>query len=200
MLARCSRQNLNFRIVFHAAVEFVVFFVRYRDAAVGPVFLQVFFADKTPAVFHAVDFNQPARAFALCCRVGFVGFVGVGNTEVFMVAAIGIALIDAVFSFGCFAVAFKLFMPDRLLAQRNGLGFQQPALRVGRHGALAFMHDQSVDNCIFRQRRFAWRSNGCRGTNRRDKPKHRSGDSQKYDCRQADFQPDFHLSDGLTKL
>lgn len=186
--------------MFYAAVEFVDFFVRYRDAAVGPVFLQVFFTDKTPAIFHAVDFNQPARTFALCRRVGFVGFVGVGNAEVFVVPAVGIALIDAVFSFGRFAVAFKLFMPNRLLAQRNGIGFQQPALRVRRHGALAFMHDQPVDNRIFRQRRFAWRGNGCRGTNRRGKPKHQSGDSRKHDCRQADFQPDFHLSDGLTKL
>ena len=123
MLARCSRQNLNFRIVFHAAVEFVDFLVRYRDAAVGPVFLQVFFADKPPAVFHAVDFNQPARTFALCRRVGFVGFVGVGNAEVFVLAAVGITFIDAVFSFGRFAVAFKLFMPDRLFAQRNRIGF-----------------------------------------------------------------------------
>ena len=116
--------------MFHAAVEFVDFFVRDRDTAVGPVFLQVFFTDKTPAVFHAVDFNQPARAFALCRRVGFVGFVRVGNAEVFMVAAVGITFIDAVFSFGRFAVAFKLFMPDRLLAQRNGIGFQQLALVI----------------------------------------------------------------------
>ena len=50
--------------MFHAAVEFVDFFVRDRDAAVGPVFSQVFFANKTPAVFHTVDFNQPTRAFA----------------------------------------------------------------------------------------------------------------------------------------
>ena len=106
--------------MFHAAVEFIDFFVRYRDTAVGPVFLQVFFADKTPAVFHAVDFNQPARAFALCLSVGFVGFVGIGNAEIFMVAAIGITLIDAVFPFGRFAVAFKLLMPDRLLPNEMG--------------------------------------------------------------------------------
>lgn len=69
--------------MFHAAVEFVDFLIRYRDAAVGPVPLQMLFADRTPAVFDAVDFNQPARAFALCRRVGFVGFVGIGDAEVF---------------------------------------------------------------------------------------------------------------------
>ena len=98
--------------MFHTAVEFVDFLVRYRDAAVGPVPLQMPFADGTPAVFDAVDFNQPARAFALCRRVGFVGLVGVRNAEVFMVCAVGIAIVDAVFPFGRFAVAFKVFMPN----------------------------------------------------------------------------------------
>ena len=40
-----------------------------------------------------------------------------------MVCAVGIAIVDAVFPFGRFAVAFKVFMPDGLLAQRNGIGF-----------------------------------------------------------------------------
>jgi len=37
------------------------------------------------------------------------------------------------------------------------------------------MHNQSVDNCIFRQRRFTRRGNSGRSTNRRSKPEHRSG-------------------------
>ena len=106
--------------MFHTAVEFVDFLVRYRNAAVGPVFLQVFFTDKTPAVFYAVDFNQPARAFALCRCVGFIGFIGIGNTEVFMVAAVGITLIDAVFSFGRFAVAFNCLCPTGCLPSAIG--------------------------------------------------------------------------------
>ena len=43
-----------------------------------------------------------------------------------MVAAIGITFINAVFPFGRFAVAFKLFMPARLLAQPKWDRFVAP--------------------------------------------------------------------------
>ena len=117
-----------------------------------------------------------------------------------MVSAVGIALIDAVFSFGRFAVAFKLFMPDRLLAQRNGIGFQQRALVIRRHGAFAFMHNQSVDNRIFRQRRFAWRGNDCRGTNRRNKPKHRAATAKSTTVAKPIFNPTFIFQTALQSF
>lgn len=90
-----------------------------------------------------MDFDVAARVFALCGSIGAVGGVGVGNAEVFVVAAVGIAVVDGVAAFGGFAVAFKLFVANRAKAECDGIGFQQVALRiVGIHFALGFAHNE----------------------------------------------------------
>ena len=66
----------------------------------------------------------------MCGGMGAVGGVGVGNAEIFMVAAMGIPVVDGVAAFWGFAVAFKLFVANRAKAECDGIGFQQVALRI----------------------------------------------------------------------
>ena len=83
--------------------------------------------------------------------MGAVGGVGVGNAEIFMVAAMGIAVVDGVAAFWGFAVAFKLFVANRAKAECDGIGFQQIALRVvGIHFTLGFAHNE-FDNFAARR-------------------------------------------------
>lgn len=137
------RQNLNFSLRFDVGVKFVDFAIGYSNAAVGPIAVQVLRADKAEAVAQAVDFDVAARVFALCGGMVAVGGVGVGNAEIFMVAAVGITVVDGVAAFRGFAVAFKLFVANRAKAECDGIGFQQVALRiVGIHFALGFVHNE----------------------------------------------------------
>ena len=135
-------------------VKFVDFAIGYGDAAVDPIAAQVLRADKAEAIAQAVDFDVAAWAFALCGGMGTVGGVGVGNAEIFMVAAVGIAVIDGVAAFRGFAVAFKLFVANRTKAECDGIGFQQVALRiVGIHFTLSFAHNEFGN---FAARRQGW--------------------------------------------
>ena len=67
-------------------------------------------ADCAHTVPHAVYFDVAARAFALRGGIGAVGIVGIRNAEVFMIAAVGIAVVDGVAAFRGFTVAFELFV------------------------------------------------------------------------------------------
>ena len=108
---------------------------------------------RAPILPLPLDFDVAAGAFALRLRVGFILCVGIGNAKIFMITAVGIAVVDGVAAFRRFAIAFKLFVALRLEAERNGIGFQQLAAAVERiHFARAFAYHQSCDHRIIRQR------------------------------------------------
>ena len=148
------RQDFDFGLRFDQGVKFVDFAVGYGNAAVRPVAVQVLCADCAHTVPHAVDFDVAARTFALRGGIGAVGIVGIRNAEVFMIAAVGIAVVDGVAAFRGFTVALELFVSDGIETQGDGIGFQQSALCVvGIHFVVSFADDEFGDFAVGRQGR-----------------------------------------------
>jgi len=62
-----------------------------------------------------------------------------------MPAAIGVFGEDEIAAFGCFAIAFKLFIPCSIFTDGNRVGMDKLVVGPGKQAVLRFNHDYFVD-------------------------------------------------------
>ena len=120
--------NLDYRAVRRDAPEFFDLLVGKRDAADRPILPTMEGADPTETVSNSVNHDVKAGGDIAFCGACAIIIRRIGNMQSKMEAALFIAAIDLVNSFGRSHVSFFSLRSDWVASQRDAVSLELPAV------------------------------------------------------------------------
>lgn len=83
-------------------------------------------------------------------RIGAILRVRVRNSQIFVISAAGIAIVNSVNPFGRFTVTFKVFMPNRIKTKGYRVNFDELLALICLHLPLMLKHHEAINIGVWR--------------------------------------------------